>query len=773
MNIPLIKGKSVAKKRFLSIRTKLIFILILSATIALILSTVAIFFHTFNEKKNDGVRALSQMTKIMGANLIATIEFDDSDNANITLKTLELNKNIEGAFVFKDKNTVFSSYYAKNKNHQELGTFIKNIYKKNDFNKYIEYVDMNTIFIGSPIYFNNTYLGTICIVSNNDDLKSTMFKLLSIFTLIFIISLILVIISSFKIQKIFTSPIFVLKNAMEDISLNSNYDTHVKTENSDEFKILFNGFNHMIETIKESKLKQQDLIEEVKEQKEFVQTLLDSQEQIIITTTGKDTTSVNKAFLDFYSVGSIKEFEKTYNATCICDTFNTNAPDYYLQTTMDGKYWIDYVLITDKEHKVIITMEEKDYIFSVAVANLPGEDGFKSVVFTNITEMEIAKQEVEQILANILLPVLITSKKERKITYANKYAETQYETSVENIIGSNIDDIYTVQGQHHHIIDAIKRDGFIENSEENFVSASGKEFTALLSVIPITYKGVDSYIGMVADITEQKEKEKEIAEIHKHTKESIEYASLIQGALIPENEIFKKYFKDYFTIWHPKDLVGGDIYLFDELRHDYECLLMVIDCTGHGVPGAFVTMLIKAIERQVTAKINNDHSIEVSPAWILSYFNKTIKKLLKQEGKDSVSNAGFDGQILYYNKKDKIIKFASARNELLFYQNNELQIIKGDRHSVGYKDSNTSFKFKEHIIDVSVDTTMYISSDGYWDQNGGDKNFPYGKKRLKKSLDEINNDTMKNQKKELLNRLSNYQKDFERNDDVTFIGLKF
>lgn len=188
------------------------------------------------------------------------------------------------------------------------------------------------------------------------------------------------------------------------------------------------------------------------------------------------------------------------------------------------------------------------------------------------------------------------------------------------------------------------------------------------------------------NITEDLDIEKQKAqESNKKISDSIEYASLIQSALIPEKSLFTKYFKDSFTIWDPKDTVGGDIYLFEELRSEDECLLMVIDCTGHGVPGAFVTMLVKAIERQIIAIINSDDSIEVSPAWCLQYFNQTMKKLLKQENSDAISNAGFDGGIVYYNKKEKIIKFSGAETPLFYIENGELKTIKGDRHSIGYK----------------------------------------------------------------------------------------
>ena len=265
------------------------------------------------------------------------------------------------------------------------------------------------------------------------------------------------------------------------------------------------------------------------------------------------------------------------------------------------------------------------------------------------------------------------------------------------------------------------------------------------------------------------ERTKELEILNKHTRDSIEYASLIQHALIPDNEDFKRIFSDYFTIWQPKDIVGGDIYLFEE--SDDVALLMVIDCTGHGVPGAFVTMLVKALERQLLTQINTKDD-DISPAWILSYFNRSMKKLLKQENKDSISNAGFDGGIICYNKKDKYIKFAGAETSLFYIKDDELVVKKGSRHSIGYKKSKADYKFDEHFIKVEDGMKFYITTDGYLDQNGGEKDFPFGKKRFAKLLKEIHSLSFCDQKERLLNELNSYQGSNERNDDVTVIGFK-
>ncbi|MBF0264104.1 MAG: SpoIIE family protein phosphatase [Gammaproteobacteria bacterium] len=285
--------------------------------------------------------------------------------------------------------------------------------------------------------------------------------------------------------------------------------------------------------------------------------------------------------------------------------------------------------------------------------------------------------------------------------------------------------------------------------------------------------------GNLVDVTDAKiahnvvvKQQKELASIHKHTKDSIEYASLIQGAIVPDNKVFSKYFTEYFTLWKPKDIVGGDIYLVEEVSED-EIILMVIDCTGHGVPGAFVTMLVKAVERQIIAEISNNKFMRSSPARILEFFNINIKRILNQEDDESISNAGFDGGILYYNKKKQYMKFAGAETPLFYVEEGKLNIIKGDRHSIGYKKSDAYYKFKEHKISVQAGMQIYLTTDGYLDQNGGDKGFPFGKKRFKALIEEHHNFPMASQKDIFINAISNYQGTEERNDDITVVGLKF
>ncbi|MCK5295039.1 MAG: SiaB family protein kinase, partial [Arcobacteraceae bacterium] len=406
-----------------------------------------------------------------------------------------------------------------------------------------------------------------------------------------------------------------------------------------------------------------DAQKELNDEKELINSIMDAQENLVITSDGTTFKSVNKAFLGFFNIKLVEEFIEIYGM-CVCDAFKKDVDKEFLQKDMDGIAWIDYIFNnSNKTHKVVMDKDNISHIFSITVDRFDfGGEKLVTVVFSDITMME-------------------------KVTY-------------------------------------------------------------------------------------------EMKEIHKHTKDSIEYASLIQGALIPDKNLFDNYFQDSFVIWHPKDIVGGDIYLFEELRDKNECLLMCIDCTGHGVPGAFVTMLVKAIERQIVAKIEHDkyHDIDISPAWILSYFNKNMKLLLKQDNKDSLSNAGFDGGIIYYNKKDKILKFSGAEIPLFYFdKNGEFKTIKGSRHSVGYKKCNVDYDYKEHIIDVKEGMKFYITTDGYLDQNGGEKDFPFGKKRFINIIKENEKEPMAELQTALLYKMMDYEAmvdNNERNDDITVIGFE-
>lgn len=263
---------------------------------------------------------------------------------------------------------------------------------------------------------------------------------------------------------------------------------------------------------------------------------------------------------------------------------------------------------------------------------------------------------------------------------------------------------------------------------------------------------------------------KEVEHLFQRTQSSINYAALIQDAMMPRQNDFSKYVDDHFVIWEPRDVVGGDIFFLETLHDEDEMLLMVIDCTGHGVPGAFVTLLVKAIERNMVTRIHRTDEV-VSPAKLLSIFNVSLKYLLQQDQSDTIANVGFDGIILYYNRKKNLIRFAGANTPLFMVKENRLEMIAGDRQSIGYKSSNTEYAFTDHEIVVDAPVSVYLVTDGYLDQNGGSKSFPFGKRRFVELIEANNASPMREQKSVFLQELADYQGSEARNDDLTLVAF--
>jgi len=260
------------------------------------------------------------------------------------------------------------------------------------------------------------------------------------------------------------------------------------------------------------------------------------------------------------------------------------------------------------------------------------------------------------------------------------------------------------------------------------------------------------------------ERTRALAKANQHMQDSITYASLIQNTILPDHHEMETFFSDYFVIWEPKDIVGGDIYFFHRIN-ETNALLFLIDCTGHGVSGAFVTMLAKAIEVQIDTEKNG----VTSPAALLGYFNRTFKQLLKQE--QSHANVGMDAAIVHIDTEAKKVTFSGANIALHYLEANTIKTLKKSRYSIGYKQSDENYRFQEHTLTYTAGTSFYLSTDGYFDQNGGEKGFPMGRKRFHAYLLSHAHLPFTEQKEALVADLAAYQKEESRNDDVTLIGF--
>lgn len=237
------------RKKFLSIRYKLVLLLSLSALVAILLSSIAIFFYALEKKQTQNINNLAQLTEILAENLTAPIEFDDDASAATLLKSLKLNQNIQGAFLYKNKDEVFASYEKQISLKESMQEKISRLYTKNSMNKRFEDVDSSYIIINVPIILEEEFIASFIIVSDTKEIIKSIKEQMITQLVVAFITILIVVFIAFRLQKIFTLPIFALRNTMIEVSQKNDYTLRVSDKRDDEFQDLFDGFNSMIDTI--------------------------------------------------------------------------------------------------------------------------------------------------------------------------------------------------------------------------------------------------------------------------------------------------------------------------------------------------------------------------------------------------------------------------------------------------------------------------------------------------------------------------------------------
>jgi serine phosphatase RsbU (regulator of sigma subunit) len=258
---------------------------------------------------------------------------------------------------------------------------------------------------------------------------------------------------------------------------------------------------------------------------------------------------------------------------------------------------------------------------------------------------------------------------------------------------------------------------------------------------------------------------KELVESHKEVNDSIIYASKMQASLLPKNKVLNEVFSENFIIWLPRNKVSGDIYICE--KSSAGTLIGVIDCTGHGVPGAFMTMLALS-----TIKSFKDENIFQNPAMVLNRLNETIKMELKQNRKDDKSDDGLDIGLCFIDNDKTKMTFSGAKIDLVYFEENEFKVIKSNRQSIGYNKSKLDYEYTNYTLDINNKQNFYLYSDGIIDQVGELKPYPFGKKRFHKELAVNQKYNFATQKVNIIKALDKYQGEAFRRDDITILGFK-
>lgn len=244
--------------------------------------------------------------------------------------------------------------------------------------------------------------------------------------------------------------------------------------------------------------------------------------------------------------------------------------------------------------------------------------------------------------------------------------------------------------------------------------------------------------------------------------DSLHYAKNIQSAIMPRPEAILNHFSDGFVYYLPKDIVSGDFY-FIESSND-RVYVAVADCTGHGVAGAFMSMVGNSLLKQIILQ-----SKLTDPAEILRQLNEGIVEALRQ--KETSSHGGMDIALCVVDKKAKTLEYAGANRPLLLVRNREMEQIKPDKLPIGGFMPDEDRRFTRHTLQLQTGDRLYMSSDGYADQFGGMEGKKMMTKKFKDLLMNIHESPMYNQQKTLSDYFQNWKGRMDQVDDVLVVGI--
>lgn len=261
---------------------------------------------------------------------------------------------------------------------------------------------------------------------------------------------------------------------------------------------------------------------------------------------------------------------------------------------------------------------------------------------------------------------------------------------------------------------------------------------------------------------------KELAEVNKRLMDSIRYALTIQNAMLMSPENIKEAFTDFFLIFRPLDVVSGDFYWFAETEDEDANPLTIIanvDCTGHGVAGALMSMIGESLLNQIVHEYGITDAAE-----ILENLNIGVQEILNQS--ENSNHNGMDASIIVLDRDKCKAYFAGAKQNLLYSEGDKLVTIKGERMSIGgFTDQNRGYV--RHIIEyVKGETCFYMFSDGFPDQFGGPHNKKFGSNKLSDAIESNLSKTFSDQKTFLEKTLTDWMGKEKQTDDIMMMGIK-
>jgi len=395
---------------------------------------------------------------------------------------------------------------------------------------------------------------------------------------------------------------------------------------------------------------------------------------------------------------------------------------------------------------------------------------------TDITERLRAEREQRmrsqmQSLSENSPDLIIRFNKEGRIFYINPMIEVYAGQRKDTFEQKSLDELTVnpaIVESWRRILEQVMESHEKLNTEMDFPSTVGNRVMNINAIPEFNEQGsIESVLFVLHDITERKMTEIEISTKNKKISESINYAKRIQGAILPDSQLIKSVFPDAFILYKPRDVVSGDFPWYMQKGDDL--YIAAVDCTGHGVPGALISLIGYFLLNNITEGGEN-----LTPGEILDRLDRGVTATLKQDANDEGSTRdGMDIALCKINLKTQTLQYAGAHRPLYFLQKGELLEVKGDKFPIGggqYKDRTS---FVTTTIQVTPGDSAFFCSDGFPDQFGGPDNRKFSPKRIRDLITENQHMSMYQMHALFDLEFESWRGNTKQTDDVLMIGIKF
>lgn len=465
------------------------------------------------------------------------------------------------------------------------------------------------------------------------------------------------------------------------------------------------------------------------------------------------------------------------------DLIDKNDIEYVLPVHREAVENMFEQLQQEPDKSVTLQFEYKrkdgEYVWVEATGtNLLNDPAVKGIILNSrdITERRRAEQEQRmrsqmQALSENSPDLITRINTQGEVFYINPIIESYTGNKPDHFLNKSVEEVNlegNIVSQWMDILNLVQESDDKVAREMDFPSDELGERVMQVNAIPEynEEENMESVLLVSHDITERKLIELEIQSKNKKITESINYAKRIQGAILPDTQVINQVLPESFIMYKAKDVVSGDFPWYLKVGDDI--FIAAVDCTGHGVPGALISLIGYFLLNDIvkSRKITD-------PGVILDLLDEGVTQTLRQGKNGSKAKDGMDIALCKINQKKNEVEYAGAHRPLYFMKEGELEEIKGNKFPIGGGRFKNQTNFTSHKVKVKKGDSIFFCSDGYPDQFGGPENRKFGPKRLRNLIREHHQDPIGEMAQTFDQSWEEWKGEYKQTDDVLLIGIRF